>query len=432
MELNFNLHKKQLVVFQSQKRFRVVAAGRRFGKTFLSAVELLLAALQDKTPDGRDAKLHEVWYIAPTYGQAKDIMWDMLNELGRDVIVKQWNNELTVQLINGRKIKLKGSDKPDTLRGSAVGFVVLDEFASMKPEVWDLILRPALTDTRGSALFIGTPDGLNHFFEIHKQGLNPEYTDWESFSFSSIDNPIINSDELKEAALTMTQQAYEQEFEASFTAAGGGDLPTSDLIYLPNSPETGSMIMTVDPAGYGDNKGLTKSKLAKKDETAISICEVSTSGWYYHEVIHGRWDVRETSLRIVRAAQQYRPAQVGIESGALKNAVMPYITDQQKRLNTYFNISPLKHGGKSKTDRIIWALQGRLQNGRIMMKGDAKDKKEWHRYIEQQMRDFPNPMAHDDGIDAMAYTDQIAKTPYSMASMVTDDEDYDDIYWEVD
>ena len=426
MELNFALHTKQLEVFQSDARFRVVAAGRRFGKTFLSCVELLLNGLQDVNEHGMSTKMHEVWYIAPTYGQAKKIMWKMLLELGKDVIVKKWENDTVVELINGRTIRLLGSDKPDTLRGSAVGFVVLDEFASMKPEVWDLIVRPALADTKGSALFIGTPDGLNHFYEIWLQGNNANFPQWESFLYHSVDNPLIDDTELKEAALTMTKEAYEQEFEASFAAAGGGDLVTSDSIYLPSSPQPGQIVMTVDPAGYGSSQGLTKSKLSKLDETAISICEVSTAGWFYHEVIHGRWEIRETSLKIVRAAQKYQPSKVGIEKGALKNAIMPYISDQQRRLHTYFNIEPLSHGGKAKTDRIMWSLQGRLQNGRIMM----KENQPWNKAVEQQMNDFPNPLAHDDLIDSMAYVDQIATASYDFASMIIDDEDWDNIYQE--
>lgn len=429
MNLKFNLHAKQLEVFSCSKRFRVVAAGRRFGKTYLSCIELLLNGLQDYNEQGMSTALHEVWYIAPTYGQAKKIMWKMLLELGREVIIKKWENDTVVELINGRTIRLLGSDKPDTLRGSAVGFVVLDEFASMKPEVWDMIVRPALADTKGRALFIGTPDGLNHFYEIWKQASLPEFKEWESFMYNSIDNPIIDESELKEAALTMTKAAYEQEFEASFQAAGGGDLDISDIIYVPKSPEPGSLIITVDPAGYGDLKGLTKSKLSKLDETAIVVTEVSSAGWYTEDVQHGRWDIRETSLRIVRAAQKYRPVALGIESGSLKNAVMPYVADQQKRLNTWFKIHPLTHGGKNKQARIMWSLQGRLQNGRIFMKGDQP----WNKYIENQMNQFPNPMAHDDGIDAMAYVDQLAKVGYNNYEAVQDDtEDYDDTYFEWD
>lgn len=423
MELNFNLHSKQLEVYSSPARFKVVAAGRRFGKSYLATVTLILAALSSPS------KTAKVWYIAPTYGQAEDIMWDMMMEIGGNLIINKWKNKLTVELVNGCKITLKGADKPDTLVGSGLWHVVLDEFADMKPEVWEQSIRPALADHKGSALFIGTPEGLNHFYEVWLQGRNEAFVDWESFQYNSVDNPIIDEDELKEAAMVMTKELYEQEFEASFAAAGGGDLNPSDIIYVPKSPSPGQIVMTVDPAGYGDTKGMTKSKLSKLDETAISICEVSTDGWFYHDVIHGRWDIRETSIKIVRAAQVYQPSKVGIEKGALKNAIMPYISDQQRRLRTYFNIEPLTHGGKAKTDRIMWSLQGRLQNGRIYM----KENQPWNKYVEQQMNDFPNPMAHDDGIDSMAYVDQIATAGYDFASMILDDQDnYDDIYFEVD
>ena len=420
MNLNFNLHDKQREVYESEARFKVCAAGRRFGKSYLATVTLLLAAL---TAPRKSAK---VWYIAPTYGQAEDILWQMLKEIAGDLIVREWKNKLTVELVNGQQITLKGADKPDTLVGSGLWHVVLDEFADMKPEVWEQSIRPALADHKGTALFIGTPEGLNHFYEVWLQGNNPEFTEWESFQYNSVDNPIIDEDELKEAAMVMTKELFEQEFEASFTSGGGGDLCTSDIIYLPSSPEPGQIVMTVDPAGFGSTAGLTKSKLAKLDETAIAVAEISSAGWFYHEVIHGRWEVRETSLQIIRAYQKYQPSKVGIEKGVLKNAVMPYLNDQQRRLHTYFTPEPLTHGGKKKTDRIMWSLQGRLQNGRIMFKENMP----WNKYIEQQMNDFPNPMAHDDGIDAMAYTDQLAKASYDFASLILDSEDYDKVYQE--
>ncbi len=420
--LNFNLHAKQRMVFSDPARFKVCAAGRRFGKSYLAVIMLLTAAMT--APD----KLAKVWYIAPTYGQAKDIMWDMLITLGEDVIVKKWHNDLTVELFNGIKIALKGSDKPDTLVGSGLWYVVLDEFADMKPEVWEQSIRPALADHKGGALFIGTPEGLNHFYEVYKLGLDPRMTQWSSFQFNSIDNPIIEEGELQEAAQVMTKEMFQQEFEASFAAAGGGDLKPSDIIWTPQSPEAGNLIMTVDPAGYGDNKGKSKSKFAKLDETAITIAEVSTSGWFVKDIIHGRWQIRETSLQIVRAAQKYRPQRVGIEKGALKNAIMPYISDQQARLRTFFKIWPLSHGGKNKVDRIMWGLQGRLENGRIMMAEDQP----WTKALTQQMNDFPNPLAHDDLIDSLAYVDQLAKTIYNESIITNDDEDWDSIYFEED
>ena len=146
-ELNIDLHPAQLEIFNSEKRFKIVAAGRRFGKSYLSAWLLLINAIQAESKD--------VFYIAPTFQQAKDIMWAMLKELGRDLITAAHENTAVLTLINGRKIYLKGSDRPETLRGVGLAYCVLDEYASMKPVVWEQIIRPTLADVRGGALFIG-------------------------------------------------------------------------------------------------------------------------------------------------------------------------------------------------------------------------------------------------------------------------------------
>lgn len=417
VSLDFNLHKKQQEVFVSAARFKVVAAGRRFGKSFLSAIELLINALQDENESGYQLKGKEVWYVAPTFQQAKDIMWHLLKDLGESVIDQALENTATLRLINGRTIKLKGSDRPDTLRGVGVSYVVLDEYAFMKPEVWDLIIRPTLADVMGSALFIGTPDGKNHFYDLWLQGRKEDYEDWESFSFTSTDNPILNSGEIAEASKIMSQEAYRQEFEASFEASGGGEFKPSEFIYLSSSPEPGDIYIAVDPAGFSDGNGKVRSKMKKLDEHAIAVVETSEAGWFVHDIIHGRWGVREASLQIVRACQKYRPVMLGVESGSLKNALMPYLEDQMKRLNVYPRIEPLTHGGKKKTERISWALQGRFQNGRIFFKEDAS----WLRDLETQLLDFPNPMTHDDLIDALAYIDQLSSVPYFVESIIQND-----------
>jgi predicted phage terminase large subunit-like protein len=131
------------------------------------------------------------------------------------------------------------------------------------------------------------------------------------------------------------------------------------------------------------------------------------------DVIHGRWGVREASLRVIRAAKQYRPTALGIEKGSLKNAIMPYLEDQMRRLNIYPRIEELTHGNKKKTERIMWAIQGRMQHGKIMLKKNQS----WNKALVTQLLDFPNPMAHDDLIDALAYTDQISTVIYDHGFM---------------
>lgn len=413
-DLNFNLHKKQLEVLNSKARFKVCAAGRRSGKSYLAAVTLLIHALQDTNRFGNSLKGKETWYIAPTYGQAKEIMWRVLKDMGEGIIEKTYENDLTLVLVNGRTIKLKGSDKPDTLRGISLSYVVLDEYASMKPEVWDVIVGPALADTQGDALFIGTPASKNHFYDLWLQGQNDESGEWESFHFNSLDNPIIRPEEIERARGRMSSQAFRQEFEASFEAAGGGAFRPEDIQYRSEGFGTGNVYIAVDPAGYSTGDGMVTSNLKRLDETAIAVVEVSEEGWFVQDIIHGRWGIREASLQIIRAAQQNKCLALGIEKGSLKNAIMPYLEDQMRRLRVFPRIVELTHGGQKKQERIMWALQGRFENQRIWLKKDAP----WLRDLEGQLMDFPNAMAHDDLIDALSYIDQMSSVGYFSEELI--------------
>ena len=133
------LSKPQDDIFFSGARFRAVVAGRRFGKTFLSTHELLRASLSGKN--------RNCWYVAPTYKAAKEIAWSFLTDALPDGYVSKRNeSSLTLTLKNGSTISLKGAEKPDNLRGRALDFVVLDEFADMRPEAWYEVIRPSLSD----------------------------------------------------------------------------------------------------------------------------------------------------------------------------------------------------------------------------------------------------------------------------------------------
>jgi predicted phage terminase large subunit-like protein len=408
-ELKFKLHPKQMEVLQSPARFKVVAAGRRGGKSYLARIMLLIAGMKEKNELGYNIKDKDVWYIAPTFQQGKDIQWNSLKEMGKDVIESAHENTATLRLVNGRRIQIKGSDRPDTLRGVGVSDVVLDEFAFMKPEVWDLIIRPTLADVEGNALFIGTPDGKNHFYDLWAEAASGAAgPDWEAFHFNSLDNPLLAKAEIEKARQRMSIEAFKQEFEASFSSAGSGAFKPSDIQYYDGSePDEGWTYIAVDPAGYDEGNSLLKSQLKKLDECAIAVVKVAPSGWYVKDIISGRWGIREASLQIIRAAQKYQASCVGIEKGSLKNAIMPYLEDQMRRLSIYPRIEDLTHGGKKKQERIMWALQGRFQHGKIYLK-----KADWNRKFIEQLMDFPNPMVHDDLIDALSYIDQIATTVY--------------------
>lgn len=208
-----NLTKPQSKIFLDDSRFRVVVAGRRFGKTALSTVELIVASVK-----GREK---HVWYVAPTYKAAKEIAWDMLiNEIPRDFIAKTNETSLTVTLKNGSTISLKGAEKPDNLRGRSLDFVVLDEFADMRPEAWFEVLRPSLSDRKGSALFIGTPKGRNHFYDLWTRGVDKE-AGWSSYQFTTIEGGNVSQSEIEQAKRDLDERTFNQEYQAQFVNYSG-------------------------------------------------------------------------------------------------------------------------------------------------------------------------------------------------------------------
>lgn len=407
-DLDFKLHSKQQEIFNSDAKFKVVAAGRRFGKSYYAAITLFIEGLKTHNDSGMDISTKEVWYIAPVFQQGKDIMWNVMKKMGEGVIASTLENIATIILINGRKIQIKGSDRYDSLRGPGLSYVVLDEFAAMKPEVWDVIIQPTLMESDGDALFIGSPAGKNHFYDLWLYGQTDD-PDWDSFHFKSSDNPVIPKHVLEKRRATMSSTAVKQELEASFEAQGGGSFKEQYIKYADKPTAEGSRYIAVDLAGFGTGNGMVKSVVRKLDEHAIAVVHVSPDGWFVEDMIHGRWDVRETALRIVKAYRDYRPVGIGIESGALKNAIGPYLDDEMRRLRSYFTPQPLTHQKTKKTDRIIWALQGRLEKGRLILKNAP-----WNRDFVSQLLDFPNKFAHDDLIDSVAYIDQIAVTNYNV------------------
>jgi len=394
-EIKVELHPAQMEIFKSTARFKVVAAGRRFGKSRLAAWVLLMEGLKSKDKD--------VFYVAPTFQQAKDIMWGTLKELGEGLIKSTHENTATITLINDRKIYLKGSDRPDTLRGVGLRYVVLDEYASMKPSVWELILRPTLADVKGSALFIGTPDGKNHFYDLWLQAGKEDYPEWEQFSYNSTDNPLLDPEEIEAARQSMSSQAFRQEFEASFESFNGGIFKEEWFQVDEEEPDDGYYCIAVDPAGFESvtkERGVKGSKL---DETAIAIVKVHEDQWWVKEIQHGRWTVKEAAERILDAAVENDARSVGIEAGSLKNALMPYLTDLMRTRGRWVVINDVTHGGRKKTERITWALQGRLEHGKIQFNYGF-----WNRDFINQMMDFPNSRSHDDLLDALAYIDQVS------------------------
>jgi phage terminase large subunit-like protein len=399
MNLNFELLPWQKEVYGDKTRFKVIVAGRRCGKSRLSAVALLVEGL--KCPQGS-----AVMYVAPTQGQARQIIWDLLMDLGRDVISSSHVNNMDITLINGAKIYVRGADRPDTLRGVSLTFVVLDEVADIKADTWEKVLRAALSDKKGNALFIGTPKGRNWFYDMYQLGLNDPDEEWKSWHFTTKDNPLIDPKEIDGARKTLSSFAFKQEYEASFDNAGT-DLFKEKWLKYGEEPDGGVYYIGLDISGFL-NENYSQSRQKKLDQSAIAVVKVTDDGnWFVKKIEHGRWDTKETAQRILKNIKEFQPVGIGIERGTSRNAVMPYLSDCMRSNNVYASITDLTHGGKKKTERIVWSLQGRFEHGKITLNEDE----DWDEFRDQLLM-FPTSQVHDDLVDALSFVDQLAVTTY--------------------
>lgn len=203
----------QQTITLNTSRWRVVIAGRRFGKTHLAIRELCYHA---RIPD------KDVWYVAPSYKMAKQIVWKKLKSRLQDLnwIKKHNETELTINLVNGSTISLKGADNYDSLRGVGLDFIVLDEFADIDPDAWYETLRPTLSDKQGRALFIGTPKGISNWsYELYQNSLDNQ--DWSSFQYTTVDGGNVKPEEIESAKRDLDERTFRQEFLATFETYAG-------------------------------------------------------------------------------------------------------------------------------------------------------------------------------------------------------------------
>ena len=243
----------------AENRFVVVVAHRRMGKTVAAINQLIHAALENGSANPRYG------YIAPTYGQAKRVAWDYLCEFTRPLEGSQNISELKVDFY-GRRIQLYGSDNPDSLRGQYFDGIVLDEIGDQNPKIWNEIIRPALADRMGWALFLGTPKGANHFKDFRDRA--EKEPGWALLEFKASQTSILTPEELEAAKREMGEDKYLQEFECSFDAPVEGAYYASIIANLESvrfqAFETDDLCKTY-----------TAWDLGVGDSTAIWVCQVN-------------------------------------------------------------------------------------------------------------------------------------------------------------
>ena len=240
----------------SRHRFGVIVAHRRFGKTVFCVNALIDAALRCKKKNPRFA------YIAPFYRQAKDVAWQILQDHTEAIpqrVVSQ--AELSVTLPNGGRVRLYGADNPDSLRGIYLDGLVVDEVADLRPNVWGEVLRPALADRKGWAIFIGTPRGINLFSELYYAAV--EDPAWFAGHYPVSRTGILDADELAMIRATSTDSQYAQEMECDFNAAVDNALIPLDLVLRASGKHMAlhdvagaPKVLGVDVARYGDDRSV--------------------------------------------------------------------------------------------------------------------------------------------------------------------------------
>ena len=281
----------QKVIHNSMKRFNVLVLHRRFGKTVLSINETIDRALRCSLKNPQYA------YVAPTYGQAKRIAWEYLKDYTKGIPGAKPNEaELRVDIPRPhRKDKIRfmllGSENPDTLRGIYLDGVVLDEFAVCDPTIWGQVVRPALADREGWAIFLGTPKGQNHFFDLYnKARRNP---DWYVCTYRASETKVLSDYELKAAQDEMSEEEFLQEFECSFTAANTGAYYQKQMLIaeaekrITTVPyDSSCFVDTYWDLGIGDTTAIWFLQTVGHEYHLIDYIEMSGKGldWFVSEI----------------------------------------------------------------------------------------------------------------------------------------------------
>jgi len=258
------LHAGQQAVFDSKARFRVVCAGRRWGKTQLGAWLCVEAAAR-----GRGA-----WWVAPHYPIA-DIGWRMLKRLCGTlpgVVIRESDRRITMTNYPGW-IQVKSASDPDSLRGEGLDLVVIDEAAYVKEAAWAEALRPALSDRLGRAVFISTPAGLNWFWRLYQRGLDPAQPEWAAWRYPTSANPSIAAEEIASARELLAAELFAQEYEADFVEDSNGTLrgvvDVSTALPLAEPEADDDYVMGVDLARLHDFTALSIFSARRRSEVYL-------------------------------------------------------------------------------------------------------------------------------------------------------------------
>ena len=334
-------HPAQLHVHNSDARFRVVAAGRRFGKSRLGVMECLEVAIHG----GR------AWWLAPTY-KMTDVGWRPLIRMASRIPgAKVLLAEKRVEIGKG-EISIRSADTPNTLRGEGLDFVVMDECAFIRPEIWPEAIRPALADREGRALFISTPKGRNWFWDIYRRGEAQE-EGWQSFTFPTSANPYIKPDEIEAARRELPELIFRQEFLAEFIDSDGGvfrrvqEAATVEPIEAPREGRT--YTAGVDVA-------------ASVDYTVVAVMDSGSKELVYLDRFN-RVDYPTLENRLEAVYKRFNLQSMTIEVNSIGQGVIDHLAGRGMAIIPFMTTQATKQAA-------ITSLQSAFEHGEIKIIND--------------------------------------------------------------
>ena len=390
------LHPAQLEVAKSKARFRILVAGRRFGKTRLGTLLCLAKAMEGKN----------AWWVAPTYAMALE-GWKTVRDLAGKYGMEVKESEKTVYTKAGGFVTVRTADNPDRLRGAGLDFIVLDECAFIKEQTWKEVLRPTLTERKGGCLFISTPKGIQNWFKrLYDEAENNP--DWERWQFSSYDNPMIDREELAIAKREIGSFLFSQEYEAQFVEQTGGLIKSEWFRYYTKETLTEFneednyqdyvYLQTQDNAvRQEDLKIYTTVDLATSTKESADYTVVTTIGVdkdnniYVLDLIRKRIEAPDIVKLLEQVYEKWNPVSIGVESAGFQLALIQII-----RRQTTLPIVKLK-ADKDKLSRAL-PLSAKMEAGMVFFPNDAL----WYSDLEKELLVFPSG-DHDDQVDSLAY-----------------------------
>ena len=394
IEIDPDFHKGQAVVASSQARFRILAAGRRWGKTRLGVWECLKVASEG----GR------AWWVAPTYPLASE-GWRPLRLIGQ-----QWPGakvlevDKEVRLPGGGFVQVRSADEPQRLRGAGLDFCVVDEAAFCKLEAWEEALRPALSDKLGRALLISTPKGRNWFADYWDRA--PARTDWQRFQFATTDNPYMPEGEVESAQQELPSLVFRQEYLAEFVEAKGARYDSAWFrFFVPSVKDGLTWLLRSEgaPVDYRECErfctvDLAASLKTSADWTVIASCAAWQGHLFVLDIVRRRMEGPDIvpAIRDQFARHDLRVAH--IESSGFQLALV------QEARRDGLPVKELRPD-RDKVARSL-PLEARMEHGTVWFPRDAS----WLPDLQRELLAFPIG-SHDDQVDALAYAAAVMSSP---------------------